>query len=205
MKLIIQKGTTNPGKRDKQIRDPVFMVAKDFVSKVTVRTGTAHNGGTLRPHELKGASGIIPQVKINYVEVGLFCNQSKETSRQACEQIFRSLSDRVRAGENVAYEIPLVGRFLTKSNIAAIAFNPDLIEQTRGQTAKNFNVGNIFASSNNVLNMNIHTSNAIAKNSRFHNGGAMVLTDDANSWLKNNLDINVEQLNETPYKPLSHS
>jgi len=27
---------------------------------------------------LKGASGIIPSVKINYVEVGTFCNKTKD-------------------------------------------------------------------------------------------------------------------------------
>jgi hypothetical protein len=43
--------------------------------------------------------------------------------RKACEQMFRNASDRVRAGENVVVEIPLVGRFITKAKIAAIDFN----------------------------------------------------------------------------------
>ena len=77
---------------------------------------------------MKGASGIIPKVKINYVEVGLFCDQPKEMCRKACEQMFRNASDRVRRGENVIVEIPLVGRFMTKSKVAAIDFNQDLIE-----------------------------------------------------------------------------
>lgn len=105
------------------------MVGKDFVSAVSLRTGVSHNNGsTIRPLELKGASGIIPQVKVNYVEVGLFCSLPKETCRNQCELIFRSLSDKVRRGENVTHEIPLVGRLIVRSGIAAVAFNPDLIE-----------------------------------------------------------------------------
>ena len=111
------------------MREPVFMVGKDFVSGVTLRTGISHHGGAqVRPLDLKGASGIIPKVKINYVEVGLFCGVSKEESRRACENMFRNISDRVRKGENLTIEIPLVGRFVTRPGIAAIDFNMDLIE-----------------------------------------------------------------------------
>lgn len=50
------------------------MVGKDFVSAVSLKTGVAHNGGsTIRPYDLKGASGIIPKVKINYTEVASYC------------------------------------------------------------------------------------------------------------------------------------
>ena len=105
---------------------------------------------------LNGASGIVPQVKINYVEVGMFCQQSKDDCRKGCEQMFRNLSDKARKGEPVGIEIPLVGRFLTRGNVAAVDFFGDLVQSTRGTTAKNFNVGNLFGSSNTVLNMTIH-------------------------------------------------
>ena len=50
------------------------MIGKDFVSSVVCKTGISHNrGAQIRPMELKGASGIIPLVKINYIEVGMFC------------------------------------------------------------------------------------------------------------------------------------
>ena len=46
------------------------MIGKDFVSAVTLRSGIAHNkGAQVRPFENKGASGIIPKVKINYTEI----------------------------------------------------------------------------------------------------------------------------------------
>ena len=105
------------------------MVGKDFVSAITLRTGISHSSGQqVRPLELKGASGIIPKVKINYVEVGLFCGHNKEDCRKACENMFRSLSDRVRRGENITIELPMVGRFMTRAGVAAVDFNQDLVE-----------------------------------------------------------------------------
>ena len=103
------------------------MIGKDFVSAVTIKSGISHNGGSqVRPLELKGASGIIPKVKINYVEVGMFCGLSKDDCRRACEQMFRSMSDRFRRGETLNVEIPMIGRFLTRGNVAAVDFLHDL-------------------------------------------------------------------------------
>ncbi len=81
---------------------PVFLVGKDFVSAVTLRTGVAHKGGqTIRPYDIKGASGIIPKVKINYTEVASYCGQNKDICKNGCEQVYRFLSDKVRRGEQV--------------------------------------------------------------------------------------------------------
>ena len=52
------------------MREPVFLVGKDFVSAVALRAGVA-KGGSVRPYDLKGASGIIPKVKVNYTEVAV--------------------------------------------------------------------------------------------------------------------------------------
>lgn len=80
----------------------------------------------MRPFDVKGQNGIIPQVKLNYIEIGNFCNLDKETCKEACEQVFRSMQDQARAGQQISHEIPLVGRFLIRSRIAAVAFNRDL-------------------------------------------------------------------------------
>ena len=119
------QGSTNPQKRDKQYREPVFLIANDFANS-KIRRGIAHTTGEVRPFDVKGQSGIIPQVKLNYVEVGLFCNLDKDTCKDGCEQVFRHMEDAARAGKQISHEIPLVGRFLVRSRIAAIAFNRDL-------------------------------------------------------------------------------
>jgi hypothetical protein len=57
------------------VREPVFIVGKDFVSAVYIKSGIAHNrGAQVRPFDIKGANGIIPKVKINYTEVAVLCS-----------------------------------------------------------------------------------------------------------------------------------
>lgn len=56
------------------------------MSAVALRTGIAHNkGAQVRPYDIKGASGIIPKVKVNYTEVAALCGQNKDICRNGCE------------------------------------------------------------------------------------------------------------------------
>jgi hypothetical protein len=50
-------------------------------------------------------------------------------------------------------DIPLVGAFILRTGIAAVAFNDDLMEDTKGVTAKNHYVNKLFASSVNKHNL----------------------------------------------------
>jgi hypothetical protein len=50
-------------------------------------------------------------------------------------------------------EIPFVGIFLVRTGIAAVAFNAEVMQSTRGVTAKNHLQGNIFGNANARLNM----------------------------------------------------
>lgn len=105
-------GTTNPQQRDKQNRDLVFVVGKDFCSGVMRKSTDYYTdtrlkagkcaGDALRPNEVKGINGVVPEMKINYFEVGQYCGESKETCREHCEMLFKNLSDRVRRGEQVS-------------------------------------------------------------------------------------------------------
>lgn len=74
-------GSTNPDKRDLQIREPIFQVAKDFVLGMPIKAGFVHDNGALRPYEIKGTSGIVPKVRINYTEIGYFAGVSKEDAK----------------------------------------------------------------------------------------------------------------------------
>ena len=56
---------------------------------------SVNNSGaaSLRPLELRGASGVIPKVKMNYVEVANMAAKSKEKCRDVCEIILKYLAD----------------------------------------------------------------------------------------------------------------
>ena len=136
------KGTTNPGDRDKQIREPVFVVSKDFVpGTIVLRAGMAvpnrfGHGLTVRPLGLNGASGVIPKVKVNYTDIASICGANKDTCRNTVELVVRHLSDKAKVGESCQMDIPFVGTFIVRSNVAAVSFLTDLYEDTRGVTRR---------------------------------------------------------------------
>ena len=101
--------------------------------------------------------------------------------------MFKYLGNRARKGEQFSFELPLVGRFIVRQQVAAVSFAESLILQTRGQTAKAFTVGNIFGNSNATHNLNMGVT-------RSSIGGAIKVNNEAEQWLKNNLGIDVNSL-----------
>lgn len=65
--------------RDKQIREPIFIVGKDFIPRFNeLRSGIVNASNNLLPYEVKGTSGIVPKHKINYTEIGLLAGVTKD-------------------------------------------------------------------------------------------------------------------------------
>lgn len=79
--LVDLAGSTNPASRDKQIREPIFQIAKDFVLGMPIQSGVVHENGVLRPFEIRGTSGIVPKVRINFTEIGYYAGMSKEDAK----------------------------------------------------------------------------------------------------------------------------
>ena len=75
-----------------------------------------------------------------------------------------------------------------------MSFIDELNEETKGVTAKNHFVNKLFASSVNQLNLKIHDQNLVKNNPSAGLGGALRITGDAESWLKSNLNINVNDM-----------
>jgi hypothetical protein len=61
-------------------------------------------------------------------------------------------------------------------------------------TAKQHVVGNLFGNSNAALNMNIHEKTLGGTNPRLGQGGALTVNTEAFSWLKRNLNIDLEDM-----------
>lgn len=110
--------------------------------------------------------------------------------KNACEQLFRFLSDKVRREGQASMDIPFVGKFIVRTGIAAVAFSNEVLQATRGVTAKNHVVGNIFGNSNAKLNMQIKQT----QKQVLPQGGALRLTGDAEEWLKHNLNISMAEV-----------
>lgn len=78
---------TNPIERDKQYRDPVFLVSREFVLGWSLKTGIFINGH-LRPYNVQ-TNGTISTTKINFTEISQYANTNKETVKIAFGRVVR--------------------------------------------------------------------------------------------------------------------
>ena len=67
--------------------------------------------GQLIKYDLQGASGVIPKVKINYIDIGTRAGVSKDAGKGGCELIFKDMADKVKKGLSISIPIPHVGTF----------------------------------------------------------------------------------------------
>ncbi|CAK62279.1 unnamed protein product (macronuclear) [Paramecium tetraurelia] len=126
---VILDGVTNPVERDKQPRQPVFLVAKEFVNGFNLKTAIAI-GRQLRPYKVQ-TSGKIQHAIVNWAEIALYASQNKDSAKMAVERVIKSLSDIVRNRDVVEVEIPCVGTFFVKSHCAAVQFMDSLMDSCK--------------------------------------------------------------------------
>lgn len=85
------KGVTNPDQRDKQFREPVFIIHKDFLNGASIQSGL-HTDQGVRAFNLTGMCGSIQMIQANFSEIAIQANCSKENVRIALERVFRQIS-----------------------------------------------------------------------------------------------------------------
>jgi nucleoid DNA-binding protein len=210
-------GSTNPDRRDLQIREPIFQISKDFVLGMPIKAGCVHDNGVLRPFEIKGTSGVVPKVRVNFTEIGYYAGVSKEDAKHGCDIVVRDLSDKVKSGRSTQLLVPNIGTFICKGKVAGIKFSSDVVEQSKGKTNKAHFVGRLFSSGVNRDNLDIldqKVSQGIrtrpANLGNHHNrmpivgkhDNTIAVTPGAATWLKNNFGVNLEngEATDSQYK-----
>ena len=106
----------------------------DLLSKFSDRTGGGTRN-TVIPFELRDNNGIVPKHQINYTEISVHSGVSKQTAKDHCELIYKKYSSRAAAGKRVEADIPHVGKLSISIGLAAVIFNNDIINNSRGKTA----------------------------------------------------------------------
>ncbi|EGR32802.1 hypothetical protein IMG5_070330 [Ichthyophthirius multifiliis] len=124
------EGCSNPWERDKQLRNPVFLVSKDFIKGGDLKQGICTQN-IVRPYGANGVNGKIPLSKINFTEVGIYASMEKDQAKTCIERIIRQLQDQAKAESSVDMEIPNVGFFRVRNNIVAVQFNEFLSKDAK--------------------------------------------------------------------------
>ncbi len=93
--MIDIKGVTNEEERDQQPRTPVFLIQKDFVKGLNLRTAIFYHqefGAGLRPYSGLGTTGEVPIAKLNLIEVSSYANMSKDATELGLHRIFKYIA-----------------------------------------------------------------------------------------------------------------
>lgn len=86
------QGVTNEEERDHQPRNPVFLIQKDFLKGVSLKTAIFYHqefGSGLRPYSAMGATGEVPVTKMNLIEVASYANMSKDVTELGIKRIIK--------------------------------------------------------------------------------------------------------------------
>lgn len=122
-----------------QPRTPVFLIQKDFVKGLPLRTAIFYQqefGAGLRPYSAIGSTGEVPVTKMNLVEVSSYANMSKDATELGINRIIKYIQEKLIRGDNVSLELPSLGTLVCRNRLVAVKFNEFLLRDTRNVLAK---------------------------------------------------------------------
>jgi len=128
------KGVTNPEDRDLRPRNPIFVVAKEFVHGLDLKPGIFYHqefGAGIRPYTVYGSNGEVPVTKINLTEVSSYANMSKDSTELALHRIIKHLSEKTHMTGSCSIDIPSIGTLFARNNLVAVKFNEFITRDTR--------------------------------------------------------------------------
>lgn len=168
--------------------------------------GYSGQASKIRTFVQQGTSGIIPKVKINYFEVASLAGGqvTKDECRNIIESTIIGFSNQVRKGQAISFMIPRVGNLQIRNNIAGVIFNKELIQASRGQTAKGYQ--HVYGT-NNWMNHKIYEPNRADRGSQAADlreiptiqpqwdnyDNTIKVPNTAKQWMKRNLDYDLDQ------------
>ena len=127
------EGTTNQYKRDLKLRRPIFIVSPEFCENIKSGVFSKTNG--LVPFIQKNYNKINMKI-INYNEIALKLNISKDECVQIFKHIIKNMGEEVKNNKYFSKELPGIGVIIIKDNIFGVKFDEDFINEICDKTEK---------------------------------------------------------------------
>ncbi|KAL4471529.1 hypothetical protein ABPG74_008422 [Tetrahymena malaccensis] len=198
-------GTTNEYERDKEEREPVFIISKDFAKGLNLKSGVYRLGGIIRPLVLSSTSGKIQQTLCSYQEIASISQLNKEEVKYSVERIIRRIEDQIRNGEEQVYMfIPSLGLFMYKKGITCVKFQDFIKKDIKGLLKLNVtdrkkkNHSELTSEKLKQLSQSYYKNQ---NNQEEENYQTTQIQEDAEQYLKNNLQIDPNQIIEEGRTP----
>ncbi len=179
------QGVTNPLERDKQPREPVFIISKQFLPGKTLRPGVYTETG-IRTLAFSGICGSNQFLKVNYIEISYGLANDKELVKTSCERVFHAVAEHVQQKGFASLEIPEVGVLIIKNDLAAVHFQESLKGEVRCVLSRSIQERKERVESDLTMK-NIRVLAGDIKEEK-----SLKIEEDAKKWLKNCLNLDVD-------------
>lgn len=185
------------------------MISPQFVKGGRLKTGKYDQQFHLvRPYNAKGVNGIIHMTKCNYTQIGLLSGCTKDQARTSIERVFKRLSNEVRKKNFTEVILPTVGVFSVRNQVAAVAFDQGLAQDSHDITNKHKSAIQRKVQSKNFItidNMDQFHLSRSGYNVNKYEGRFLGLDESANNYLKS-LNIDTKTLHEgRNFRPMTAS
>ena len=187
------EGMTNQTDRDIKIklRKPVFIVSNEFAE--FLKPGIYNDKNGLIPYNQKKYSSVNVK-KINYHEIALALNISRDECCQIIKNILCDMGEEVKMKKFISRELPGIGIILFKDNILGVKFNDDLIIEICERPEKLILQKKYIFSNSQTFKLNKsmeinNTSEKISKKVIPKVSPLTHVTKEAENWLEDKMNI----------------
>ena len=138
---VVLKGTTNEFDRDIRLREPIFIVSKEFNENFCPGE---YNRQNVIKYFTQKESKDISIVKINYAEIAYNLSISKDELSNIVKHLFSYINESIINHTFKEKEMPGLGTLVNSNNIIAVQFNENFVKSIKKRNHKlNFTKKNI--------------------------------------------------------------
>ncbi|KAL4491412.1 hypothetical protein ABPG72_008068 [Tetrahymena utriculariae] len=185
--------------REKQKRQPVFLVSADFIKGLGLKQSIySEVTQQLRPYSLV-TSGQVQQVTVNFSEISNLIQVDQIKCKAGVNRMISTLASKINSNEQADLEIPGIGFLIVRNNMCGINFHQSFISSTQFSTnlpleqRKEKGEMTLTAANLSVLEYRNRFS-SISPEKLDQNKSMIDIASSANSYLRNNLGINLQSL-----------
>ena len=195
------EGTTNQFERDIKRRRPVFLVSKEFVDYL--KPGMYNDKSGLMYYTQK-INNNISIVKVNYAILSYGVNISKEEYVNIITAIIKNIGDEIRRGVFKGKYMQNLGTLIQKGNVFGMRFDLNLYNNTSLKTnelyhtKKNIQLYMETKDSDGTRIRNINNIDNQMRSIRPKSAVITKITPSADTWLQNNMNIDVKKIYDEP-------
>ena len=204
---VILQGTTNEYERDIRLREPVFIVSKEFNEKFCPGEYNKQNG---IKYFIQKESKDISIVKINIAEMAYSLSLSKDELSIILKRLFLYINKSIMNHSFKEKIFPGLGTLLNSNNIIAVKFDENFINNIKSKPQKlNFTKKNLL--------LNLDMDNALKTYSEnckspFRNTEELISTNSLNTkceksardYLLKNYSINLKKYPKSIFKTIQN-